>query len=90
MKKVVGRVSSEEKLEIQHLYERRSGLSELAKILPADNTALYEKLVTDMGETQAKFQNWWNRMSEKYQWESIQGGSWEIDFETNEIFLTAE
>ncbi len=90
MKKVVGRVTSEEKLEIQHLYERRNGLSELAKVLTADNSALYEKLVLDMGETQAKFQNWWNRMSEKYQWESLESGSWEINFDTNEIFLASE
>ena len=52
---------------IQTLFERRNGLNELAKILTSDNTELYEKLVKDMGETSTKFQNWWNRMSKKYQ-----------------------
>ena len=80
----------EEKNEIQTLFERRNGLNELAKIVTADNTELYEKLVQDLGETGAKFQNWWDRMSQKYQWESSENGNWEINFETCEISLVTE
>lgn len=87
MKKLVGQVTPEEKKEIQMLFERRNGLNELAKILSADNTELYEKLVKDMGETGIKFQNWWDKMSAKYKWESAENGNWEIDFETNKIYL---
>ena len=87
MKKLVGQVTPEEKNEIQTLFERRNGLNELAKILTADNTELYEKLVKDMGETGTKFQNWWETMAQKYKWESAANGNWEINFETCEIFL---
>lgn len=87
IRKVVGQVTIEERYEIQQLFERRNGLNELAKILTADNHELYEKLVKDMGETGTKFQSWWDRMGEKYQWESIEGGNWEINFETCEIYL---
>ena len=90
MKKVVGQVSELEKREIQILFERRNGLNDLAKILTADNTELYERLIKDLGETSIKFQKWWNQMSEKYQWESIDGGNWEIDFDTCEIYLITE
>ena len=90
MKIVVGQVSELEKREIQILFERRNGLNELAKILTADNTELYERLIKDLGETSIKFQKWWNQMSEKYQWESIDGGNWEIDFDTCEIYLITE
>ena len=90
MKKVVGQVSELEKREIQILFERRNGLNELAKILTADNTELYERLIKDLGETSIKFQKWWNQMSEKCQWESIDGGNWEIDFDTCEIYLITE
>lgn len=90
MKKVVGQVSELEKREIQILFERRNGLNELAKILTVDNTELYERLIKDLGETSIKFQKWWNQMSEKYQWESIDGGNWEIDFDTCEIYLITE
>ena len=86
-KKVVGQVTVEEKNEIQTLFERRNGLNELAKIVTADNTELYEKLVKDMGETSSKFQSWWDTMSQKYQWESAENGNWEINFETCEISL---
>ncbi|MCD8281825.1 MAG: CXXX repeat peptide modification system protein [Prevotella sp.] len=87
MQKVIGRVTPEEKNEIQALFERRNGLNELAKILTAENAELYEKLVKDMGETSGKFQAWWDRTARKYQWESAEGGNWEINFETCEIYL---
>ena len=86
-KKVVGQVTEEEKNEIQTLFERRNGLNELAKILTSDNAELYERLVKDMGETGTKFQNWWDMMAQKYQWESAEGGNWEINFSTCEILL---
>jgi CXXX repeat modification system protein len=84
---MVGQVTPEEKDEILQLFERRNGLNELAKIVTADNAELYEKLVKDLGETGRKFQTWWDRMAEKYQWESRDDGSWEINFDTCEIFL---
>lgn len=87
MKRIIGQVTPEEKSEIQALFERRNGLNELAKILTVDNSELYEKLVKDLGDTGAKFQGWWNRMATKYQWESVDDGNWEIDFETCEILL---
>ena len=89
-RKLVGQVTIEEKNEIQTLFERRNGLSELAKILTPDNSELYEKLVKDMGETATKFQRWWDEKARKYGWESANYGSWEINFETCEIFLVIQ
>ena len=90
MKKIVGKVTPEEKAEIQALFERRNGLNELAKILTADNAELYEKLVKDLGETSTRFQQWWDRMAQKYNWESHPNGNWEINFETCEISLVVK
>jgi CXXX repeat modification system protein len=87
VKRMIGQVTVEEKNEIQRLFERRNGLNELAKIVTAENEALYEKLVKDLGETGTKFQGWWDRMARKYQWESGEGGNWEINFDTCEIYL---
>lgn len=88
-KKLIGQVTVEEMKEIQYLYERKNGLSELARILTPDNQELYEKLVKDLGKTQSEFQNWWTRMSQKYNWEGIDGGNWEIDFDTCDIYLNS-
>lgn len=90
VKKTIGQVTPEERDEIQALFERRNGLNELAKIVTADNEELYEKLVKDMGETGTKFQSWWNRMADKYQWESIDDGHWEINFDTCDIYLVLQ
>ena len=89
-RKIVGQVTREEKDEILVLFERRNGLNELAKIVTADNTDLYEKLVKDLGETGTKFQQWWDSRADKYQWESEEGGNWEINFETCEILLVTQ
>ena len=86
-KKHVGKVTAEERDQIQALFERKNGLVELTKILPADNHDLYEQLVSDMGHTQTLFQRWWDDMSAKYQWESSKNGQWEIDFTTCDIYL---
>lgn len=90
MKKLVGKVTQEESNAIYSLFVRRNGLTDLAKILTADNSDLYDKLVKDMGETGTAFQNWWDKMADKYQWESTEGGNWEIDFDTCDIYLVAE
>lgn len=87
MRKEIGYVTPEERDEIQLLFERRNGLNELALILTAKNTELYEQLVKDLGETSTKFQNWWDRMGKKYQWESAPDGNWEIDFNDCSIYL---
>lgn len=87
MNKIIGTVTVTERDEIQALFERRNGLNELAKILSPDNNDLYERLVTDMGETGSKFQDWWDRMYQKYNWESDESSHWEINFDTCEIVL---
>ncbi len=79
-------MTEEEKNEILALFEHRNGLTELAKVV-TKNDEIYERLITDMGATSTKFQQWWDDMSQKYQWESSDNGSWEIDFNTCEIFL---
>jgi CXXX repeat modification system protein len=87
MKKKAGQVNPEEKSEILALFERRNGLKELAKIAGND-AMLYEKVVTDLGTTSIKFQNWWDAMAAKYQWENTENGHWEINFDTCEIYLS--
>ena len=87
IKKVIGKVTPQEKEEIQKLFERRNGLNELSTLLKDGNDGLYEKLIKDLGETSVKFQNWWDRMAQQYDWEAVEGGNWEIDFDTCEIHL---
>lgn len=89
-KKLLGQVTVEEKNEIQALFERRNSLNELAKILTADNSNLYEKMLKDLGDTISKYQRWWDLMANKYKWESVEGGNWNINFDTCEIYLVTE
>lgn len=92
--KLIGMVTEDEKNEIERLFERKNGLSELMLSLSSNalldddiKNAAYEKLVNDMGKTKLAFEKWWSNMQEKYKWENIKGYSYQIDFETNEIII---
>lgn len=89
-RKKIGNVTIEERNEIQSLFERKNGLTELFKSLTADNSFLYDKIIQDMGIVSVKFQKWWDDKSKKYNWENIPGYKWEINFQTCEIFLFRE
>ena len=92
-RRLVGKVTPQERDEILALYERKNGLNELIRSMAeADDEALknsyfYEKVIADMGKTITSFQQWWVRREKQYQWENISGYEWEIDFESCQIFL---
>lgn len=90
IKKLVGKVTTEQRDEIKMLYERKNGLVELFKILNPNDVAIYEKLLKDMGETSTRFQKWWDDNSKQYQWEGKPQHHWEINFDTCEIFLAKD
>ncbi len=92
MRKLIGYINNEEKNEIQLLSNRKDCLIELLKMqVSENNTELnYEKLMNDMVEVNIAFNQWWNKMGEKYQWENHPEGNWEIDFLTNQIFLVVD
>lgn len=90
IKKIIGSVTLEEKNTIKKLFERRNGLNELARIVSADNVELYERLVNDIGENTSRFNEWWESMGKKYNWETGVNSHWEIDFNTCEISLVTE
>lgn len=86
--KVVGIVTLEERDEIKKLHMRKLSLIDLAKSL-TENDELYEKVISDLSQTNEKFEKWWNEIGEKY---SLEGrgsaGNWSINFDSCEISLS--
>jgi CXXX repeat modification system protein len=85
---LVGKVTEGEKNEIKLIFQRLKGLQELAKIVDSNDATLYEKMIDDLGKTRMRFDSWWNEMYKKYHWKEVEGKKWQIDFATNNIFLT--
>ena len=91
--KIVGKVSYEERDEIQALFERKNGLTELVRSLAeADdevlrNSHFYERIVADMGKTVTGYQQWWSDKARIYGWDKIEGYQLELNFDTCQIFL---
>jgi CXXX repeat modification system protein len=92
IKKRIGQVSEPEKEEIRALSHRKNGLIELSKIIEVndDNKSQYERLLKDIVEASICFQQWWDDMETKYQWENHPDGNREIDFQTNDVYLVVE
>ena len=92
-RKAIGKVSLEERDQIRALFERKNGLTELFRSLSnlgkeeLEASALYERIVNDMGDVSVRFQGWWDTMSKKYNWENIPGWKWEIDFDSCTIYF---
>lgn len=89
-KKNVGKVTPEQKDEIQALFERRNSLKELFMVVNPNNAELYERVIADMAETQKKFEAWWSDRAAEYGWEGAADARWEIDFNTCDIYLVCD
>lgn len=93
MRKELGRITPEERDEIRTLFERKSGLVELARALAGmtrqdlEASGLYEKLAQDIGRATIQFQGWFDRTSRKYGWENLPGHRWEVDFDACTVYL---
>ena len=85
MKKVVGKVTEEEKSVIKKLYDHKNSLEELLLVL-TKNDELYNVAFEDMNETKIKYQEWWNQHYKKYQWEKGEG-DWTVMFDTNDVII---
>lgn len=93
-REIVGIVTEEEKNEVMMLFERKIGIEELSAILESDllsdekKEIMLDKMVSELGKVKLNLQAWWDKMFEKYNWKSVEGYSWNIDFQTREIILT--
>ncbi len=92
-KEDVGIVTEDEKNEVMCLYERIMGLKEMLPALEIkertgeNDENLYDRIIHDLGSTKRKQDEWWIRMSNKYQWKMKTGAHWQINFEDNKIYL---
>lgn len=85
MENVKYEIEKEEAGEIRWLYEKKTALENLAKIVnPTENACIYDKLIQDYGDVSCAFEDWWKKIFKKY---SVIPGYYRINFDTNEIFL---
>jgi len=90
----VGRVTPEERDEIEELHRRKVGLSALLSTLARmdagtlQSTPLYERLVRDAGDTTIAYDAWWRRLATRYRWRrEREKQTWHVDFETCDVLL---
>jgi len=86
--KKIGTVEFEEADAIYKIFMRKKALEELDAISEQLTDELKSKLKDDIIRTNVSFNEWWDRIDKKYNFETQETCQWEIDFDTFEIYLT--
>jgi CXXX repeat modification system protein len=90
-KKILGKVSKDEKNEIERIFERENGLKELeVSVKDKISSELYNKIFSDFCSNHKKMVKWWQDIRGKYNWESPENAILNIDFNTREVFFSCE
>ena len=84
---LLGQLNENEIQRLTTISQRKTALEELVKIIPAENNALYEKLLNDYSSVQELLVSWWSQVAQHHCWEYGSADSWRVDFSTSEIFL---
>lgn len=94
----LGLVTETERNEIYDLMNEKGALESLFLTLwrvhdfdvNSSFEQLYKRIVSDMKEVKRQIETWWKKVATKYNWEYEPNDTWNIDFETYEIFLVSE
>lgn len=90
-KEVVGCVTEEEKEEVSNYFYRGEALKELLQSLPSQSLndqeyeVYYQRIIDDMAQTKARYDDWWYRIPKKYGWQL--NARYILNFQTNKILL---
>lgn len=86
MKQFVGEVSSEERDYIRRLNSQKTALEELFLILDSESDLLKDAK-EEHSKVLAKYNDWWQKTSLKYNWEKVPGSFWTIDFDSKRVYI---
>lgn len=86
MRNVVWESTEEEKQKIKDIYEKKSALENLFKIINKENE-IYDTVLEDYIKTSKEFSAWWDEMIKKYNCNIKLVNNLVIDFDTNEIWF---
>ncbi len=91
---IVAQVKEQEKQEVESLFERINAIKTLVRTLAEENdlydenSKLYTRLVSDLAETNKRYENWWKSIVDNYGLERSNINKYIIDFYDNCIYLS--
>lgn len=94
MKKLLGKVTNEEKEQVMAISRRRNALHELFSSLNSEaatpNNTLYERIVEDIGDTNQRLKDWWITTAKAHNWSFTEKDAWQVEYDSNELYLITE
>lgn len=89
MRKELAKLSENEIKEAVTLCRKRKWLQNMDALTKNDDV-LNQRVKNDSQVLESQFSQWWSKIAEKYDLETISDGRWLLDFETGHIILTNE
>lgn len=86
----IGQITADECNEIRQLNLRKETLEELFVSLTKsnqENSEMYHRIIEDISNTKLLISKWWKQASTKYLWTSTPDGKWQINYDSQEVFL---
>lgn len=88
IRELIETISENDKKELIKIYERISSLEELIiDVSKEKEEGLYSQIYNDLEKSNASINEWWTNIAHKYNLKFDEKGKWELNFETNEVFL---
>ncbi|RDY33232.1 CXXX repeat peptide modification system protein [Lachnotalea glycerini] len=93
MEKILVNLERDEEQNIEKIFGRLNSLNNLSLTFAANNklfdekSVLYDKVLTDIQETQKKYDTWWKEIVEKYNLESYVLNKLSVNFRTQNLEL---
>lgn len=85
-----------EREEVEALFERMNSLQTLSLTLAAnndlfqENSHMYERIVSDLSQTQKMYQQWWERIGDKYNLNKSRLEEYRVNFQDSCLYFEDE
>lgn len=87
MKEEIAIVNEAECTDLLRLFKHRQVLERLKIIMGELEVPVGERWKEDFALTDFKIDSLWKELSEKYNFKTVKGAKWTIDFQTRKIYL---
>lgn len=84
IQKILCQVTEAEKKDIQLIFEKKTALENLFKII-TNESEIYERIIQDYTKASKEYTNWWQNIAKIYHIDDNYINKLVINFETNEI-----
>lgn len=87
MKTAIATINTDETNDIRYICRKKKELERLSSLIQSSDEALLARYASDLQKCENEYNVWWLNISQKYRLKEMPGCKWQIDFQTNIVYL---